>query len=388
MPFDMEQYPDSGCDEELNAKNDFSSGSINRLPTELLIELFTFCVANDPIVPLTLASVSHRFRQVVLSSPRIWQLISLDDRRSTISTSHTQVQIWIAQSDPLPFDVALRLQSSDALLSLVSPLLSSVSRWRHFWISGAKQERLQLSSLFRRGLVPALHYLNVVIQSIEDSASTPHNAPSFYSCGSHSQIPQHISMNISLTTLPSPNFITPIQFTALNITEMSLKIHLQPGDLLKFLTVCPLLEEFYYSGMLRDEVSVEKLQVVQLPHLRVLLIRNTCFQRTILSGLDTPALRELYLQNLNLDFELQQHSATEDGDSDEENPDFSRSPWSDHHTGMTTLQSLHWTRLANNSGYQEWGYANLSIVRTHPLRFLTWTYPICGQKILHGALTG
>jgi hypothetical protein len=144
-------------------------------------------------------------------------------------------------------------------------------------------------------------------------------------------------MNVSVATLPPAKLLTSMQFTALNITELSLEVFLQPAELLDFLTMCPLLEEFYFSGGLHDEVPTEKSPVVYLPHLRILLIRNTCFQRTILSGLDTPALRELHLQNLNLDFELRRHSAIEEGDSDEEDPDYSRSPWSDHHTGISVI---------------------------------------------------
>ena len=295
------------------------------------------------MAPLTLASVSHLFREVVRSSPRIWQLISLDDQ-PTISASHTQADLWLARSAPLAFDVELKLQCSDTLLPLLSPFLSSINRWRYCWISGAIEERLKLSNLFHPGFVPVLHYLNVVIQSLEDSADTSYKSPTFYSCGASSQTPQHISMNVSVATLPSAEFLTPMQFTALNIAEQSLEVYLQPAQLLDFLDMCPLLEEFYFSGGLHDEVfTKERPDVVHLPHLRILLIRNTCFQRTILSGLDAPSLGELYLQNLNLDFELRRHSAVEEGDSDEEDPDYSRSPWSDHHTGTFVEWLPHWT---------------------------------------------
>jgi len=320
-----------------------SLSPIHRLPTELLIELCTYCSANDAIAPLTLASVCRLFREVILSSPRVWQLISLDGQRPTVSTSNAQADLWIARSDPLPFDVELNLQCSDALLSLLSPLLPFIDRWRYCWISGAIEERLNLFSLIQPGLVPTLHYLNIDIQSLEDSADASYHPSTFYSCGVYSQIPQHISMNLSFATLPSAKSVNSMQFTTLNITERSLEVHLQPAEILDFLTMCPLLEEFYYSGVLHDEVSTELPNVAHLPHLRILLLRNTCFQRTILSGLDAPALGELHLQNLNLEFELQRHSAAEEGDSDEEDPDYSRSPWSDHHTGISTGQTVYWT---------------------------------------------
>jgi hypothetical protein len=318
-----------------------SPSPIHRLPTELLIELFTYCCAGDPNAPLNLASVSHLFREVVLSSPRVWQLISLDDHRPTVSASHIKADLWLTRSNPLPFDVELTLQCSDALLSLLSPLLSSVDRWRYCCIHGAIEEHFKLSSLFHPSFVPSLHYLNVVIQSLEASADPSRRLPTFYSCGTFLQTPQqHISMNVSVALLPPAKLLTSLKFTALNITELSLEVYLRPAQLLDFLAVCPLLEKFCFSGGLHDEMPEKMEQVVHLRHLRFLLIRNTCFQRTILSGLDAPSLRELHLQNLNLDFELRRHSVIEDGDSDEEDPDYSRSPWSDHHTGNIRLKNI------------------------------------------------
>jgi hypothetical protein len=332
----MDHYPDSDKrDSDVLIAEDDSSEClppIYRLPPELLIELCTYCSANDGMAPLTLASVCRLFRKVILSSPRVWQLVYLNDQWPTLSSSHAQADLWLTRSDPLPFDVVLKLQCSDALLSLLSPLLPSINRWRYCWISSAIEERFNLSSLIQPSLIPALHHLNIVIQSLEDSDAS-HNSPTFYFCGGYSQIPPHISMNVSCTTLPSAESLHSMGFTTLNITERSLDVHFQPAEMLEFLTVCPLLEEFDYSGVLHDEVFTTKPQVIHLPHLRILSIRNTYFQRAILSGLDAPALRELHLQNLNLDFELQRHSAIDEGDSDEEDPDYSRSPWSDHHTG-------------------------------------------------------
>jgi hypothetical protein len=244
-----------------------------------------------------------------------------------------RTDLWLTRSDPLPFDVVLKLQCSDALLPLLSPLLPYIDRWRYCWISSAIEERFNLSSIIQPNLVSALHHLNIVIQSLEDSDAS-RNSPTFYFCGGSSQIPEHISMNVLCTTLPSAESLHSMGFTVLNITEPSLDALLQPAEMLEFLTVCPMLQEFDYSGALHDEVSTAKPHVVHLPHLRVLSIRNTCFQRTILSGLDAPALKELHLQNLNLDFALQRLSTIDEGDSDEENPDYSRSPWSDHHTGI------------------------------------------------------
>lgn len=310
---------------------------INRLPTELLIELFATCASssNDasPITPLTLSSVCRLWKEVIYSSPRVWQLISLDDHdERPVSESLAHAELWLKQSAPLPFDVELSVESSDSVLPLLSPFLASINRWRHCWIDGVKEEYANVSKLFQPDLEPALHYLNLTIQTTDEE---PQTTPTLYACGTFSQMPQHISMNACVAALPTAMDLTPLLFTAIGITEFSVKVYLQPADLLNFLVACPLLQELFFSGSLHDEESSDlKPPIVHLPHLHTLNIHNTCFQRTILSHLHAPKLRELHLENLNLDFELRHHVDIEEGDSDDEDPDYSQSPWSDHHTGM------------------------------------------------------
>lgn len=329
---------------------DISLALINQLPTELLIELFSTCFDNDPVyLPLSLASVCHLWREIILTSPRLWQFISIDYHQGhrSMSSIISQAHIWLSRSAPLHFDVEFKLNpnSQDSLLPLMSPFLPSIDRWRHCWICGSeKEESINIPDLFQPGLNPVLHYLNLTVQPNEESTTDSSNPPTLYSCGANSQKPQHISMNISIATLPLSDDLAKLQFTALNITEVSLDVYLLPSQILQFLLACPLLEQLFFSGGFHTEEGEDDslpLPTVHLVHLRTLLVRNTCFQRTILSHLHTPCLRELHLQNLNLDFELQHFHAMEDGDSEEEFPDYSQSPSSDHHTGERTSHDLY-----------------------------------------------
>jgi hypothetical protein len=149
---------------------------------------------------------------------------------------------------------------------------------------------------------------------------------------------QHISMNVSISAFPLAEHIATLPFTRLTVTEISLEVQLQAAQLLRFLVVFPLLERFHFCGGIHeDETTDDILPVVFLRHLHTLIIRNTCSQRTIMSYLHTPALRHLFLHNLNLDFELPSRNVVEDGDSDDEDPDYSQSPWSDRQTGSCCL---------------------------------------------------
>jgi hypothetical protein len=178
----------------------------------------------------------------------------------------------------------------------------------------------------------------------------------------------------------------------LSIKESPLTLSIRPADLIRFLTVCPELEFFSFTGSMSEpEVIWEDIlhppPIVSLPRLRSLKLHGTLATRIILSYLHTPALRGLYLERLNVDFEfpvlnpylplpsrkaidpslapLQTSTselpsspnptdnlhppspsvafgfecALEDGDSDDDFSDPSQSPHSDHATGMG-LRSL------------------------------------------------
>lgn len=332
---------------------------INQLPTEILIEIFSTCFINDPVyTPLSLSSICRLWRDIILTSPRLWTFILINGGRS-IGSCLKQARIWLARSKPLYFDVDFKLSQNsnsdsdgqDALLPLMSPFLPYLSRWRHCHISfhhahRIRFESIKISSLYQPGLDPVLHYLNLTVQPNEEGGAAPLDStlgnnllPTLYSCGASSSKPQHISMNISLASLPTPEHLHILPFTALNIMEVSLEVYLHPFQILQFLRACPLLEQLFFSGGPHTEESPLSftLPTVNLIHLRTLLIRNTSFQRTLLSHLHTPVLRELHLQNLNLDFELPSVHDDEEGDSEEEFPDYSQSPWSDHHTGAYPL---------------------------------------------------
>lgn len=305
---------------------------ICQLPAELLIELFTFCARNDAAAPPMLSFVCRLFREVISTSPRIWQLISLND--ISISASHAQAKYWMQQSAPLPFDVELNLQSADSLLPLLSPFLHNIDRWRDYSCTGVINEQLRLPRLVRPNSVATLHCLKIRLIPPVESDTNLARSPTFYSCSTYPQTPQHVSMNLNITSLPPLTHLAPLPFVALKITSFSIESPLQPAQFLNFLIACPWIEDMHISSTLHEELLRDELPLtIPLLHLRTLLVRNMTSQRVLLSVIYAPALRELYLQNLNVDYELQRYHNTEEGDSDDEEHDFSRSPYSDIHTG-------------------------------------------------------
>ncbi|KAF8644537.1 hypothetical protein AX16_008413 [Volvariella volvacea WC 439] len=308
------------------------------LPPELLIEIFVLCTYNEALIPLTLRSVCRRWRDIVDTSPRIWQHISLNDDIRLLVSSQKQAELWIDKSKPLPFDVELQVTSSDKILSLLAPLIPSISRWRNFNLVGERSEASTLLSTSEDPVQPCTDLAVNVVDDDWDELDTEGRA----TFSRQSPTSSRYTMNIWVRELPSPDSLIPLGFTNLTVTEyMVTGQYTLAYDVLNFLSACPRLETFYFWGWTHDNVSTcPTLPVVRLPYLHTLTLRSTCMTRALLSHIDAPNLSQLYLGLLNVEFALP-GLYQEEGDSADEAQDPSQSPSSDHATGMGLRTLIH-----------------------------------------------
>lgn len=381
------------------------------LPTELLVDIFTWCVHSSALTVITLEQVCRHWKAITDHSPRLFQFIPLDDHSLPFRLANRVANFYLARSSGLPFDVDINILSRDNLLSLLSPFLNHIGRWRSCTIGGAKEEAVCFGDFWDRGNgEPKLEELDVVIidptdmdeimahhiqvQVSEAGESVPPGTFKPYTISLNSNL---LFMAVMLSKLPSPLTLSPLRFVTLSVSESSSTLNVRPDDLLQFLTVCPELELFSFTGSMSEPmITPEDIRrpppIVSLPRLRSLVLHSTLAMRILLSHLHTPALQELYLEHLNVDFEfpvlnpyllppsrsptrsspapgilpesLETGSDTgtneitpsptlteislpsptqlafgfecalEDGDSDDDFSDFSQSPRSDHATGM------------------------------------------------------
>ncbi|KAJ7626662.1 hypothetical protein DFH06DRAFT_736115 [Mycena polygramma] len=307
------------------------SNALKCVPPEILIEIFALCTSStDPLANLNLALVSTLWRAVVQSSPRIWQHLFLDDR-CAIASSHAQAVLWTRKSYPLTFDVHLDIsQSSGLVLPLLSPLLPLMNRWRHFTMAGKREESIDLSGSLPNYIDP----LRIAI--VDPDQENPEEEEALPRLTFTSGMSAWRTMNVWTAELPKALSLVPLHFTTIVMTEYSYTVLTQPRSILEFLSACPQLETFFFTGWQHDDEKLTSpLPVARLPRLRNLHLRSTCGTRSLLSSIDAPALAELHLSHLNVDFEysVSEH-LREEGDSEDEAHDFSRSKWSDHATGM------------------------------------------------------
>ena len=296
------------------------------LPPELLVDIFINCVSNDPLSPITLGQVCWRWKQLVENTPRLWQLIFLDDSDSKFSSR--QALLWTERSQPLKYDVELNVDDPDYILPLISPLLPTIDRWRRFQQIGKRNEDFFDVNV----TADSLTHLHLCLHDYEqDDVDDEEPRVMFFPISpTHS----NIALNIWVSKVPPPNLLPPLRFVHVTIAEGgSIGLHTQPKYVLEFLTACPELESFYLSGFPHDGPVEGPLPLVNLPNLVTLHLKSTCFARAILSSLMTPRLVNLYLSHLNVVSELYDQG-NDEGDSEDEAHYYSQSPSSNRATGM------------------------------------------------------
>ncbi|THH26999.1 hypothetical protein EUX98_g7182 [Antrodiella citrinella] len=325
---------------------------IDRLPVELLIDIFVTCardVDGNPLVPLVLSHVCRSWLDILFACPRAWQFLSLTDARSRSSTNY-QSLVWFKYSKALPLDVRIEVSNVDLLLPLLIPLLPHIHRWRRWHITGKVTEDVDFTSFSIDGSRAILDDVQITIRGtseLEDLHANegPNHIFSSFQSYVHPEV-HKVALRLNVLTLPPIVSMGSMLLRNLTISESTLEVVSDPIRMLEFLEFCPCLENFHYYGFPQEPPSYPdppaRPSIVTLPRLRVLVVRSTCAVRIILSHITAPMLSELYLEHTNMEFEPDIATYPydpEEGDSDDENQDFSQSPWSDHATGMG-LRSL------------------------------------------------
>ncbi|KAI6046679.1 hypothetical protein EDC04DRAFT_1245493 [Pisolithus marmoratus] len=112
--------------------------SVNRLPVELLLRTFQIYLETIPESCYDyfhskrgLASVSRRWRDVILHSPSLWTTISVASY-----WSEARVKAYVARSSQSPLDIEFQcwLGSEGTLAAILNVLISCVHRWRSLTI--------------------------------------------------------------------------------------------------------------------------------------------------------------------------------------------------------------------------------------------------------------
>src|ERR1700685_988533 len=97
---------------------------IRRIPPEILAKIFVLCLPDDDVVevdvldaPLLLVQICSHWRNIALSTPRLWNSISVDIKFDEVSADYTldcrpfgrkhSIEAWLSGSGNLPLSIKI-----------------------------------------------------------------------------------------------------------------------------------------------------------------------------------------------------------------------------------------------------------------------------------------
>ncbi len=117
--------------------NQMNSQFVRMLPTELIAEIFTYCLEDvDNSLPLKLGAVCTAFRTIAWSTPHLWATVILNITIPwRISTQAVLLRDWLSRSGRLPLSIYL-CSSQNVHYKFAQLILKVVTefsdRWRRF----------------------------------------------------------------------------------------------------------------------------------------------------------------------------------------------------------------------------------------------------------------
>ena len=88
-----------------------SRNFIDRIPLELLGEIFSFSVESCPNAPLALLKVSRAFYRAAKTTPQLWTSLCLELSPSSDTTCLQKAELWFSRAGGLSVGIQIQLQS-------------------------------------------------------------------------------------------------------------------------------------------------------------------------------------------------------------------------------------------------------------------------------------
>lgn len=286
---------------------------IRRLPVELLVEVFVYCLPDDIFItpcpksaPLLLTRVCSSWRNIALSSPKLWSSIRIDiDFYLTpqkVSTLASRVASWLARSAQhhLSIDIyigdeglsqePLRTVVVQEAIKVFNILFLHVVQWRHIRWNIELPEVLAPSKPYTAAIEnTVLHTLDINVQCMSHDLSTLLNAimkhsPQLRNYSYHDYDPM-VSSDIIL----KPPWAS--------LIHVNLGCFTSPEDALEiFQAAHSLVQRRLHLGIVLQDHLDDSLNTVIGNHsLQILEIGTNAGLRGVLNRLALPNLRDLTL---------------------------------------------------------------------------------------------
>lgn len=283
---------------------------VYRLPNELLTGILinyqrSVRYSKPGIIPfqVTASHVSHRWRDLVLSTPLLWNTIDFRIR----PTNHvqgrilSQLEAYLTRSDACFLDIILDIHIVDDLSSYFNLLAAHSRRWRRLSIATRYEQVDDIQNLLKNIQTTGFEHLSITLGRPQEGSLSPRKpyatiSPTIFLAGCPSLTFVRLAGMalgnlhpplITVTTLHldgwTRNFMTHDQLKAILEASISL-VNLSLNQL-----------HIHHS---RDPLEV--IHPVKLLNLQCLRLRGPCSPVSrLLSLMDTPKLHSLSLQDID-----------------------------------------------------------------------------------------
>ncbi|KAK7022445.1 hypothetical protein R3P38DRAFT_2960992 [Favolaschia claudopus] len=306
---------------ETQAKLNSFLDPMARLPLEIQSEIFLDCketnvrglYPDSRRIPLLLLHVCHLWRDIALSTPRLWDAITIDLSRCLDNSHYSQLCAdWMDRAPPLPLSITLQRMAEDnvdvdKLIHRYGPrvgeltVLSFRSNDDEYSFSNPHMHSLRIPSIF-----PMLRTLSVTpiersfLGSLADWMDLLRAAPHLSKC-------EFTNLVIPIVQDKMQPF-APLTLAHLRDLKLGTRFHLNTAKILPHVTL-PVLETLQIGKFDISEQDFIQFLVRSAPPLRSLALdvpRNTpqAMSNFLLNSLrDMSSLTDLELFDRNYDFD-------------------------------------------------------------------------------------
>ncbi|KAJ7226247.1 hypothetical protein B0H12DRAFT_1030545 [Mycena haematopus] len=262
------------------------------VPPEIVQEIFVFCVpadseplvADPKVAPLVLLNVCRKWREIALSTPRLWASIRVNLRSRCFDNSLPLLDCWLTRARSVPLSVAvvyMNYEDNPSPDLLISSLVRSSEQWQDMRLELPFKDLQRLNGI--EGRVPLLRKLLIgptdayFAGMLEGLRMTPITA------FSHAPLLREVHL---VTGFPFTLELPWAQLTKLQATSLSV------CECLEILEASPALVECTLSLRHSFDTAHAK-RISPLEDLQVLTLRTSGFHADLLHCLTLPVLREL-----------------------------------------------------------------------------------------------
>ncbi|KAG5642427.1 hypothetical protein DXG03_002801 [Asterophora parasitica] len=155
---------------------------VSKLPDELIADIFLRCHGTRVVMSpramgkpfeVSASHVSSHWRRVVLSTPLLWNAISLDIGLKTRTRALQRLSANLTRSGQCYLDISLHITTSHNIPEILSYLTPHAARWHRVSIAITSGSVEDIYAPFYDVVTPALIHLSLRIGNPEDDADSP-----------------------------------------------------------------------------------------------------------------------------------------------------------------------------------------------------------------------